>query len=491
MIIPLPGAYHPHEFALPLYLQNWDAPLDPVPFELIPNINFDKSTVLFNISTSNPKFKKDFIIGDKNFGGIDAHIPVINTSGGLVGQVLKSQGQDNFIELSLDVDQVASILIPQLPQLEREFSIPSDDDPIALIKYNLLDITAKLKTGFQQLFEFIPNLKIKYLLDTGQEFITKVGESIVLPVLDNTKNTLKVTATYFLDNLFSNKTDLTLTPALGIEVLTGKVSVVGKDLINFGPFYKDEFSTPTLPLPVFSNQFPLDGFPTFQENFEIEIVDGRDFGDAPDTFITKLDEGPFYTEGKNQRLGTLWEREPDGQPTKEANGDDNSILGGSPEPINDEDGVIFGDSWVDVLLNIVRSGENKYQIRAWWDKDRNYCFTHPTEPTCPGENELFIDDLISLTPGFYTRRYNLPFNPRDYYSRFRLTWDPLDLDVKPTGQFFSRPDCMPDMTAYCISHGEVEDYAPVPEPRSILGLFTVAGLGVIGLGKRYRKNLNR
>ncbi len=35
-----------------------------------------------------------------------------------------------------------------------------------------------------------------------------------------------------------------------------------------------------------------------------------------------------------------------------------------------------------------------------------------------------------------------------------------------------------------ISHGEVEDYAPVPEPSSILGFLVTAGLGFLGIGKK-------
>ncbi len=55
----------------------------------------------------------------------------------------------------------------------------------------------------------------------------------------------------------------------------------------------------------------------------------------------------------------------------------------------------------------------------------------------------------------------LGFNPKDFYSRFRLTWDSVDSDVTPFGEFVSEDG---------ISYGEVEDYAPVPEPSSIISL---------------------
>ena len=207
----------------------------------------------------------------------------------------------------------------------------------------------------------------------------------------------------------------------------------------------------------------------------------NDFGDAPDSYKTLLESnGPRYDEGVLQRLGAQWDSEIDGQPTILADGDDKSILGGFPTPVDDEDGVIFGDSWVDVTFNINRPDPNPYQLRAWWDTNYNGVFDHTSE--------LYIDDLLTLAPGIFTKRYNLGFNPKadGLYSRFRLTWDPLDLDVKPFGEYYSKADCNTTDAAAgnCISHGEVEDYVHVPEPSSIFGLLAFGGLGLMGLRKK-------
>ncbi len=195
-------------------------------------------------------------------------------------------------------------------------------------------------------------------------------------------------------------------------------------------------------------------------------------------------DGPRYQEGELQLLGQLWDSEKDGQPTPLADGDD--INGGCQDcnidPIDpdDEDGVIFGDSWVDVTFNISRPDPNPYQLRAWWDTNYNGVFDHTSE--------LYIDDLLTLAPGIFTKRYNLGFNPKadGLYSRFRLTWDPLDLDVKPFGEYYSKADCNTTDAAAgnCVSHGEVEDYAPIPEPSSIFGLLAFGGLGLMGLRKK-------
>lgn len=126
--------------------------------------------------------------------------------------------------------------------------------------------------------------------------------------------------------------------------------------------------------------------------------------------------------------------------------------------------MLFGDNWVDITIQIQRPGVNDYQLRAWWDIDFSEMFEHP--------DELFIDDLLALEPGIFVKRYNLRFDPRNYSSRFRLTYDPLDPEVLPSGEFYSATDCSAVNAAAgnCVSHGEVEDYAPVPAPFPIFGV---------------------
>ena len=199
-----------------------------------------------------------------------------------------------------------------------------------------------------------------------------------------------------------------------------------------------------------------------------------DFGDAPESYQVTLDaDGPRYEEGDLQRLGALWDAEPDGQPSLLAFGDDVNLFAGFPEPADDEDGVNFGSSFVEVAFNIARPGLNEYQLRAWWDTNLNGCFDHATADVCGLGSELYIDALLQLEPGLHTKRYDLPFDPRDFYNRFRLTWNPEDPDVWPYRESLSQ--------ASATSHGEVEDYA-APEP---------AGLALLGLAvtilARYRR----
>lgn len=204
-----------------------------------------------------------------------------------------------------------------------------------------------------------------------------------------------------------------------------------------------------------------------------------DFGDAPDSYQTTLAaNGPQYEEGYLQRLGYNWDYEPDGQPTPRADGDDINLLGafGPGEPplvVDDEDGVTFGPTWVDVLFNIKRVDPHDYSLRAWWDLNWNGIFDHPSE--------MKIKDVLTLSPGLYTKRYNLGFDPQRYYSRFRLTWidDPsgvdggvsLTTDIQPYGEYLSGSS----FPGFGRSHGEVEDYAPVPAPLPLLGIGAAVG----------------
>ncbi len=206
-----------------------------------------------------------------------------------------------------------------------------------------------------------------------------------------------------------------------------------------------------------------------------------DFGDAPDGYRTLLaSDGPRYAEGGQQGLASFWDAEADGQPSSLADGDDASLSGGFPGPADDDDGVRFGDGFVDVTLRIEREGRSSYLLRAWWDVDRDGCFGHTSATACNRVSELFIDDLLMLESGVYTRRYLLPFDPHGFFSRFRLSWDPVERDVWPYREFVSQADG--------ISHGEVEDYA-VPEPASLI-LFGGGSLAMLALRRRRRSDVS-
>jgi hypothetical protein len=199
------------------------------------------------------------------------------------------------------------------------------------------------------------------------------------------------------------------------------------------------------------------------------VEDHIDYGDAPDSYKTLLaSDGPRYKNGTIMMLGTRWDAEPDGQPTSLANGDDANLWGyGGPD---DEDGVVFGPNYVIVTVTSTVATGFDAQLRAWWDTNENGLFDHP--------GELYIDDLgLGWVggAGTFSQQYNLGFDPRFFYSRFRLTLTANPFfgnlgDITPWGEFIG---------VEVESIGEVEDYAPAPEPSTFM--LASAGLGALGL----------
>ena len=99
---------------------------------------------------------------------------------------------------------------------------------------------------------------------------------------------------------------------------------------------------------------------------------------------------------------------------------------------------------------------------------------------------MYIDDNLSgLAVGMHNLTYALPFDPREFYSRFRLTWatdghgSALG-SVTPWGEFFD------EVTSNSI--GEVEDYPPtVPEPRAAY----LVAVALLSFAQSFRHRVSR
>lgn len=167
-----------------------------------------------------------------------------------------------------------------------------------------------------------------------------------------------------------------------------------------------------------------------------------DFGDAPASYGTTLeDDGPRhnirgYDESTNTAplmLGTSIDRETDGIPTENADGDDN-------DGIADEDGVegpivIRSGEASSVTVTVTNDTDDEAKLGGWIDLDGNGAFD-------PGERVL-----LTIPAASGTAEYTLDFPATnlgsDTYARFRLFGDVADDVVVPTGP---------------ASDGEVEDY---------------------------------
>lgn len=239
---------------------------------LIGPIDIDETHTFFDLSTGDAAVEIDFLGG---YGSIEAKIPEINTEATLSSGKFSASGSDDFITLTLDVDRVATTLFG-LPPLGGTFAWPEPPkEPKAELSYELLDVGASLSAGFEQSFVFDPGkLKVKYTLENGYEFVTDVGGApFDFPIPSDVGDSLDVTSTFFLEeNQFTNNTDLLLTPAINLSALSGEVSLFGLDLFDFGPVYSKKIPLYSFPIGIFDNQFPIQGFQSFENNFSIDIV---------------------------------------------------------------------------------------------------------------------------------------------------------------------------------------------------------------------------
>jgi hypothetical protein len=162
--------------------------------------------------------------------------------------------------------------------------------------------------------------------------------------------------------------------------------------------------------------------------FTIFIGTGVDYGDAPATYGTlENDSGAGHESVEGFFLGTGVDIDIDGQPSFDADGDDN-------DGFDDEDGVVFNGALIggSTTSITVTASQNGF-LDAWIDFNRNGDFEF-------GEQ---IADSLQLAPGETTFTVGVPGNASEgqSYARFRLS---SSGGLGPRG---------------LADDGEVEDYA--------------------------------
>jgi large repetitive protein len=178
-----------------------------------------------------------------------------------------------------------------------------------------------------------------------------------------------------------------------------------------------------------------------------DVVGGVDFGDAPNTYrTTRAAAGPSHV-AVGPRLGDLRDTESDGQPTANADGDDNN---GS----DDEDGVVFGSvraGQINATVTVnVQEAPSGAKLDAWIDFNGDGNFN--------GAGEQIFKRVV-VTEGDNVLTFVVPADAAQgaTFARFRLS---SAGGLKTTGG---------------AADGEVEDHVVVITAPGGTGIFVDSG----------------
>ena len=195
---------------------------------------------------------------------------------GSLDNVLQTSGEDNFIDVDIDVDQIGTI-IGVLPPLgvvaDVDFGVGNVSGAL-----DLLDLTLTPSLSLTQDFSLsIKEIDVRYvfdeavnagLSDSSMSSVTELSannltDDIFVEWTDN-KN-IGITTLYDIAVEFINDTGLKLAADFTIDILKGSIAgeVFGIDMgsSKFGPLLTETFDLgETAPLSIFKERFDLGGF---------------------------------------------------------------------------------------------------------------------------------------------------------------------------------------------------------------------------------------
>ena len=202
-----------------------------------PGINVDKEFNLVDIDTNTVGI--DFTVldvvhmqaqlPDSDMNALDT---TLNGAGNLVA--VGRDDADPLFDIDVDLDLIATTLLG-LPALTQEFSFAG-----ASAGFTLLDVLIGAEVRLVQTFTFDPSLMVKLDASDGQSVTGAVGDSLLFNTFMG-GDTL-VTPTFFLQNNFTNLTQLVITPTFDLEALKAHLKLdlpgiandLGVDDIDFG-----------------------------------------------------------------------------------------------------------------------------------------------------------------------------------------------------------------------------------------------------------------
>lgn len=219
--------------------------------------------------------EKDEGFFDK-FGSLDFSVPSINTRGDFTGNRASAAGDDDFLSATLDLDGIASVLIPPVPPLEFEFDKFGFEG-----SFNLADIEIAAQLLANQAFElYLDAVDGLLILENGDELEFTVGDSITYQVPDDYDfgSSLEIETLFNPDTSFSNETGLAYDVNLDLSALSasakGNLPWPLPDVkFEGGPIFEKSFDLfDGEVLTLYDQKFDLKGWNSESRSFEIAIA---------------------------------------------------------------------------------------------------------------------------------------------------------------------------------------------------------------------------
>lgn len=220
---------------------------------------------------------------------ITAHLPEPNTSGGVnaAGTMLTSQGQDDLLDVSFDIDNIISIASIGTGGL---FGGGEDLGGGFSVSYDLINVEMGPQLDLVQRFEFTPTLFVDLMFSqpvnvTGYGMVTSLFgiEWDFLPTMAFSGGITTITPTFYLGTLIDgmfmenagelfNQLFLDIDGNIKVDLLTATFGTpFGDKSIGVGNLINESFNLFTTPA-LFSSRFAMTGFdPVLGASYTIRV----------------------------------------------------------------------------------------------------------------------------------------------------------------------------------------------------------------------------
>ncbi len=257
-------------------------------------VNVDSHTELLSINRANDGALR--ILGtnyglplDTAIGPVDVTLsaPIVTTSGSAPPQPLSSSGTSEFIDVSLDVANLAS----------TSLGVPLSGS-WGPISYSLLSAGLGLDMEVYQDFVFTANAPEITLnvAETGQSYTFSAGQDS--PVIDPMGfDLLHITSSFDMSGTLNNDTGLQLSPYVFLDMLSASAFTYG-----VGPVYSWDSTFGTLPISMFDQNIAIDFAALAGPSVQVAIDPGTAPVPEPGTMVL-LGSGLASLAGFYRRRG--------------------------------------------------------------------------------------------------------------------------------------------------------------------------------------------